>query len=50
MTTPHFQADGVLEVRIPPEMDRESVMNECIRHALKIEDEVGFAILTRVRG
>jgi hypothetical protein len=30
-------------------MDREEVMNTCIRHALRIEDEFGFAILTRVK-
>lgn len=41
--------DFTLEIRIPVGMDREKVMNECIRHALKIEDEFGFAILTRVR-
>jgi uncharacterized protein (UPF0332 family) len=46
---PYEDEDFTLEVRIPPEMDREEVMNECIRHALKIEDQFGFAILTRVR-
>jgi len=41
--------DFTLEVRIPAEMDREEVMNECIRQALKVEDQFGFAILTRVK-
>ena len=41
--------DFTLEVRIPAGMDREAVMNECIRHALKVEDQFGFAILTRVK-
>ena len=46
---PYEDEDFTLEVNIPPRMDRESVMNECIRHALKIEDEFGFMILTRVK-
>jgi len=48
---PHYilWEDFTLEIRIPVGMDREKVMNECIRHTLKIEDEFGFAILTRVR-
>ncbi len=37
------------EVRIPAGMDQEAVMNECIRHALRVEGEFGFAILTRVK-
>jgi hypothetical protein len=41
--------DFTLEVRIPAGMDREEVMNACIRHALQIEDEFGFTILTRVK-
>lgn len=41
--------DFTLEVRIPSGMDREEVMNECIRHALRIEDQFGFTILTRVK-
>ena len=47
--SPYEDEDFTLEIRIPAGMDREAVMNECIRHALRIEDEFGFAILTRVR-
>lgn len=47
---PYEDEDFTLEVRIPVGMDREEVMNECIRHALRIEDQFGFAILTRVKG
>lgn len=46
---PYEDEDFTLEVRIPAGMDREAVMNECIRHALRMEDEFGFAILTRVK-
>jgi hypothetical protein len=46
---PYEDEDFTLEVRIPAGMDREEVMNACIRHALKIEDEFGYAILTRVK-
>ena len=46
---PYEDEDFTLEVRIPAGMDREAVMNECIRHALKVEDQFGFAILTRVK-
>jgi len=48
--SPYEDEDFTLEVRIPAGMDREEVMNECIRHALKIEDQFGFVILTRVKG
>ena len=48
--SPYEDEDFTLEVRTPSGMDREEVMNECIRHALKIEDEFGFTILTRVKG
>ena len=41
--------DFTLEVRIPAGMDREEVMNRCIQHALRVEDEFGFVILTRVK-
>jgi hypothetical protein len=30
-------------------MDRDTVMDLCIRHALAIEDRFGFVILTRVK-
>ena len=46
---PYEDEDFTLEVKIPAGMDREEVMNECIRHALRIEDEFGFVILTRVK-
>ena len=46
---PYEDEDFTLEVRIPAGMDREEVMNSCIRHALSIEDALGFAILTRVK-
>jgi hypothetical protein len=46
---PYEDEDFTLEVRIPTGMDREAVMNECIRQALKVEDQFGFAILTRVK-
>jgi hypothetical protein len=46
---PYEDEDFTLEVRIPVGMNREEVMNVCIRHALRIEDEFGFAILTRVK-
>ena len=46
---PYEDEDFTLEVRIPAGMDREAVMNECIRHTLKVKDQFGFAILTRVK-
>jgi hypothetical protein len=30
-------------------MDRDTVMDLCIRHALAIEEQCGFLILTRVK-
>ncbi len=46
---PYEDEDFTLAVRIPAGLDREEVMNACIQHALRVEDEFGFAILTRVR-
>lgn len=46
---PYENEDFTLEVRIPAELDREIVVDECIRHALRVEDQFGFSILTRVR-
>ena len=46
---PYEDEDFTLEVRIPSGMNREEVMNGCIRHTLRIEDQFGFAILTRVK-
>ncbi len=46
---PYVDDDFTLEVRIPTGMDRDAVMDICIRHALAIEDQFGFLILTRVK-
>lgn len=46
---PYEDEDFTLEVKISAGMDREEVMNACIRHALRIEDQFGFTILTRVK-
>ena len=41
---PYDDEDFTLEVRIPAGMDRDTVMDRCIRHALGIEDQFGFVI------
>ena len=46
---PYDDEDFTLEIRIPAGMDRDTVMELCIRHALAIEDQFGFVILTRVK-
>jgi hypothetical protein len=46
---PYEDEDFALEVKIPADMDRDEVMNGCIRHALGIEDTFGYAILTRAK-
>jgi hypothetical protein len=46
---PYDDEDFTLEVRIPAGMDRDTVMDICVRHALTIEDRFGFLILTRVK-
>ena len=46
---PYDDEDFTLEVRIPAALDRDTVMDTCIRHALAIEDQFGFLILTRVK-
>jgi hypothetical protein len=46
---PYDDEDFTLEVRIPAGLDREAVRDHCIRHALAIEDQCGFLILTRVK-
>jgi hypothetical protein len=46
---PYDDEDFTLEVRIPAGMDRDTVMDICIRRALAIEDQFGFLILTRVK-
>jgi len=46
---PYDDEDCTLEVRMPAGMDRDTVMDICLRHALAIEDQFGFLILTRVK-
>ena len=46
---PYEDEDFALEVRIAADMDRDTVMNACIQHAIRIEDAFGFAILTRIK-
>jgi hypothetical protein len=46
---PYDDEDFTLEVRIPAGIDRDTVLDICIRHALAIEDRFGFVILTRVK-
>jgi hypothetical protein len=46
---PYDDEDFTLEVRIRAGMNRDAVMDICIRHALAIEDQFGFLILTRVK-
>ena len=46
---PYDDEDFTLEVRIPAGMDRDTVMDICLRRALAIEDQCGFLILTRVK-
>ena len=46
---PYADEAFTLEVRIPAGMDREKVRDACLRHALAIEDQFGFFILTRVK-
>ncbi len=46
---PYDDEDFTLEIRIPAGMERDTAMDICIRHALAIEDQFGFLILTRVK-
>ena len=46
---PYDDEDFTLEVQIPVGMDRDTVRDLCLRHALAIEDQFGFLILTRVK-
>lgn len=46
---PYDDEDCTLEVQIPAGMDRDTVMDLCMRHALAIEAQCGFLILTRVK-
>ncbi len=46
---PYADEAFTLEVQIPAGMDRDTVRDTCLRHALAIEDQFGFFILTRVK-
>jgi hypothetical protein len=46
---PYADEAFTLEVRIPAGTDRDTVRDACLRHALAIEDQFGFFILTRVK-
>ena len=46
---PYEDEDFTLAVEIPAGLNREQVMDECIRYALRIVDQFGFSILTQVR-
>ena len=46
---PYDDEDFTLDVRIPADLDRETVMDLCLRQALAVEDQFGFLILTRVK-
>lgn len=46
---PYDDEDFTLEVRIPADLDRETVMDLCLHQALAVEDQFGFFILTRVK-
>lgn len=45
---PYDDEDFTLEVQIPAELDWEAVLDVCLRHALAVEDQFGFLIVTRV--
>jgi len=47
--TPYDDEDFTLEVQIPAELDWEAVLDVCLRHALAVEDQFGFLIVTRVK-
>jgi hypothetical protein len=46
---PYADEAFTLEVRMPAGMDRDTVRDACLRHALALEDQFGFFILTRVK-
>ena len=46
---PYGDEDFTLAVEIPAGPNRERVMDARIRYALRIEDQFGFSIWTRVR-
>ena len=46
---PYADEAFTLEVRIPAGLDRDTVRGACLRHALALEDQFGFFILTRVK-
>ena len=49
LVAPYGDEDFTLAVEIPEGLNREQVMDERIRYALRIEDQFGFSILTQVR-
>ena len=46
---PYDDEDFTLEVRIPAGMDRDVVLNACLRQALELEQRFGFVILPRIK-
>jgi hypothetical protein len=46
---PYDDEDFTLEIRIPPDLDLDQMRDVCLRHALAVEDQFGFLILTRVK-
>jgi hypothetical protein len=46
---PYDDEDFTLEVRIPAEMDRDTVLNACLQQALELEQRFGVVILPRVK-
>ena len=47
--TPYEDEDFTLAVIIPPEMDKEAVLDHCLAASATIEDEMEVYILPRVR-
>ena len=46
---PYADEALTLEVRMPAGMDRDTVRDACLRHALALEDQCGLCICTRVK-
>jgi hypothetical protein len=46
---PYDDEDFTLEVRIPAELDRDTVLNACLQQALELEQRFGVIILPRVK-
>ena len=45
---PYDDEDFTLDVQIPAALDWEAVLDVCLHHALAVEDQFGFFIVTRV--